>query len=88
MNKPGPAIYLSSRPWLNTFFRHSILAMNILHFLLALVVILALAWLVSFDRKTVRLRYLLQPMVIEAALAYFFLHCRRLQATGLTNPQA
>lgn len=48
--------------------------MNILHFLLALVVILALAWLVSFDRKTIRLRYLIQLIVIEAALAFFFLH--------------
>jgi len=48
--------------------------MNILHFLLALVVILGLAWLVSFDRKTIRFRYLLQLIVIEGLLAFFFLH--------------
>jgi len=47
---------------------------NLLHFLLALVVILALAWLVSFDRKTIRIRYLAQLIIIEMALAFFFLH--------------
>jgi concentrative nucleoside transporter, CNT family len=45
-----------------------------LHFLLALVVILALAWLVSFDRKKIRVRYIVQLIVIEIALAFFFLH--------------
>ncbi len=53
---------------------------TILHFLLALVVILALAWLVSFDRKTIRIRYILQLIVIEIALAFFFLHAE----SGLT----
>lgn len=48
--------------------------MNILHFILALFVILALAWLVSFDRKTIRFRYLAQLILIEALLAFFFLH--------------
>jgi len=47
---------------------------NLLHFLLALVVILALAWLVSFDRKKIRVRYLAQLILIEMALAFFFLH--------------
>jgi CNT family concentrative nucleoside transporter len=47
---------------------------NLLHFLLALVVILALAWLVSFDRKTIRVRYIAQLIIIEMALAFFFLH--------------
>lgn len=47
---------------------------TILHFLLALVVILALAWLVSFDRRKIRIRYILQLIVIEIALAFFFLH--------------
>ncbi|WP_312629750.1 nucleoside transporter C-terminal domain-containing protein [Scandinavium sp.] len=47
---------------------------NLLHFLLALVVILALAWLVSFDRKTIRIRYMAQLIIIEMALAFFFLH--------------
>ncbi len=45
-----------------------------MHFLLALVVILALAWLASFDRRKIRYRFILQLIVIEAALAWFFLH--------------
>ncbi|MGY6030102.1 NupC/NupG family nucleoside CNT transporter [Phytobacter sp. AG2a] len=53
---------------------------NFLHFLLALVVILVLAWLVSFDRRTLRLRFILQLVVIELALAWFFLHAE----SGLT----
>ena len=53
---------------------------NFLHFLLALVVILALAWLVSFDRRTLRIRFILQLVVIELALAWFFLHAQ----SGLT----
>jgi CNT family concentrative nucleoside transporter len=47
---------------------------KIVHFLLALVIILALAWLVSFDRRKIRIRYVLQLIVIEIALAFFFLH--------------
>ena len=47
---------------------------NFLHFLLALGVILALAWLVSFDRKQIRIRYIAQLIIIEIALAFFFLH--------------
>ncbi|MGV7093772.1 NupC/NupG family nucleoside CNT transporter [Siccibacter turicensis] len=50
--------------------------MTFLHFLLALTVILALAWLASFDRRTIRVRYILQLIVIEAALAWFFLHAQ------------
>ena len=53
---------------------------NFLHFLLALVVILALAWLTSFDRRKVRVRFILQLVVIELALAWFFLHAQ----SGLT----
>ncbi|RWR03176.1 nucleoside permease [[Pantoea] beijingensis] len=53
---------------------------NFLHFILALVIIFALALLVSHDRKKIRLRYLLQLIIIEAALAFFFLHA----ASGLT----
>jgi CNT family concentrative nucleoside transporter len=45
-----------------------------LHFLLALVVILALAWLASYDRQKIRIRYILQLIIIEIALAFFFLH--------------
>ena len=52
---------------------------NLLHFLLALVVVFALALLVSHDRKKIRLRYIVQLLVIEAVLAYFFLHA----ASGL-----
>ncbi len=48
--------------------------MTFLHFLLALAAILALAWLASFDRRKIRVRFILQLIVIEAALAYFFLH--------------
>lgn len=45
-----------------------------LHFLLALAVILALAWLASYDRKKIRIRYIIQLIIIEVALAFFFLH--------------
>ncbi|KAG4079225.1 hypothetical protein HA402_005634 [Bradysia odoriphaga] len=45
----------------------------------ALVVIVVLALLVSNDRKKIRPRYIIQLLVIEAALAYFFLH----SASGL-----
>ncbi|QUY47064.1 NupC/NupG family nucleoside CNT transporter [Serratia plymuthica] len=47
---------------------------QILQFIFALVVIVALALLVSNDRKRIRLRYIIQLLVIEGALAYFFLH--------------
>ena len=46
----------------------------ILHFLLALAVIFALALLVSHDRKQIRLRFIVQLIVVEAALGWFFLH--------------
>ncbi|PLR27498.1 NupC/NupG family nucleoside CNT transporter [Pantoea endophytica] len=46
----------------------------ILHFLLALVVIFALALLVSHDRKRIRPRFIIQLLVVEAALGWFFLH--------------
>lgn len=41
---------------------------------MALVVIIALALLVSKNRKKIRLRYIIKLLVIEGALAYFFLH--------------
>lgn len=47
---------------------------------MALVVIVALALLVSNNRKKIRLRYIIQLLVIEGALAYFFLH----SASGLS----
>ncbi|MDI9223415.1 nucleoside transporter C-terminal domain-containing protein [Pantoea sp. EA-12] len=46
----------------------------ILHFLLALGVIFALALLVSHDRKQIRPRFIIQLLIVEAALGWFFLH--------------
>ncbi|MTH45956.1 NupC/NupG family nucleoside CNT transporter [Intestinirhabdus alba] len=46
---------------------------RVLHFVLALVVVAALALLVSRDRKSIRLRYIIQLLVIEVLLAWFFL---------------
>jgi CNT family concentrative nucleoside transporter len=43
-----------------------------LHFLLALAVILGLAWLASYDRQKIRVRYIIQLIIIEIALAFFF----------------
>ncbi|MGP2864569.1 NupC/NupG family nucleoside CNT transporter [Serratia bockelmannii] len=53
---------------------------QILQFIMALVVIIALALLVSNNRKKIHLRYIIQLLVIEGALAYFFLH----SASGLS----
>ncbi|MBF7982444.1 MULTISPECIES: NupC/NupG family nucleoside CNT transporter [Rahnella] len=47
---------------------------RILHFVLALAVVAALALLVSRDRKNIRLRFIVQLLVIEVLLAYFFLN--------------
>ncbi|CAY72367.1 Sodium/nucleoside cotransporter 1 [Erwinia pyrifoliae DSM 12163] len=47
---------------------------SVFHFILALTVIGLLALLASSDRKKIRPRVLLQLVVIEAALAWFFLH--------------
>ncbi|MEJ4047266.1 NupC/NupG family nucleoside CNT transporter [Erwinia sp. SLM-02] len=46
----------------------------VLHFILALAIILSLALLFSADRRKIRPRVLLQLIVIEGALAWFFLH--------------
>ncbi|CNG39952.1 NupC/NupG family nucleoside CNT transporter [Yersinia massiliensis] len=48
--------------------------LHILHFLLALITIAILALLASRDRKSIRLRFIFQLLIIEIALAYFFLH--------------
>lgn len=56
---------------------------KIVHFLLALVIILALARLVSFDRRKIRIRFVLQLIVIEIALAFFF--CMQKAACSLLN---
>lgn len=47
---------------------------RILHFALALAVVALLALLVSRDRKNIRLRFIVQLLVIEVLLAYFFLN--------------
>ncbi|ELY9422157.1 NupC/NupG family nucleoside CNT transporter [Cronobacter dublinensis] len=57
---------------------------TLLHFIFAVLAIFLLAWLASVDRKSIRLRYILQLMVIEAALAWFFLHAQ----AGLTIIQS
>ncbi|MGF1741820.1 NupC/NupG family nucleoside CNT transporter [Vibrio profundum] len=48
--------------------------MQYLHFLLGLVVVAGLALLVSKDRKNIKLRYIIQLLVIEMGLAYFLLN--------------
>ncbi|EAA3837950.1 nucleoside permease NupC [Salmonella enterica] len=47
---------------------------RVLHFVLALAVVAALALLVSSDRKKIRIRYVIQLLVIELLLAWFFLN--------------
>ncbi|MBD8216456.1 NupC/NupG family nucleoside CNT transporter [Erwinia persicina] len=53
---------------------------SVFHFILALAIIFGLALLFSNDRKKIRPRVLLQLVVIEGALAWFFLHA----SAGLT----
>ncbi len=47
---------------------------TVFHFILALVVIFFLAFIFSNDRKKIRPRVILQLVLIEALLAWFFLH--------------
>ena len=47
---------------------------RVLHFVLALAVVAILALLVSSDRKKIRIRYVIQLLVIEVLLAWFFLY--------------
>ncbi|HDG1691174.1 TPA: nucleoside permease NupC [Kluyvera georgiana] len=47
---------------------------RVLHFILALVVVAVLALLVSSNRKQIRIRYVIQLLVIEVLLAWFFLN--------------
>ena len=47
---------------------------RVLHFVLALAVVAVLALLVSSDRKKIRIRYVVQLLVIEVLLAWFFLN--------------
>ena len=46
---------------------------RVLHFILAIVVVAILALLVSHNRKQIRIRYVIQLLVIEVLLAWFFL---------------
>ena len=45
---------------------------RVLHFVLAIVVVAILALLVSHNRKQIRIRYVIQLLVIEVLLAWFF----------------
>ncbi|PHH46420.1 NupC/NupG family nucleoside CNT transporter [Pluralibacter gergoviae] len=47
---------------------------RVLHFVLALAVVGILALLVSHNRKQIRIRYIIQLLVIEVLLAWFFLN--------------
>ena len=47
---------------------------GIFHFALALVMVTVLALLVSTDRKNIRVRFIIQLLVIEVLLAWFFLN--------------
>lgn len=47
---------------------------RVLHFVLALAVVAVLALLVSSDRKKIRIRYVIQLLVIEVLLAWFLLN--------------
>jgi len=48
--------------------------LTLLHFILALAVIGLLAFLVSHDRQQIRIRFLLQLLIIEGAIGWFCLH--------------
>lgn len=47
---------------------------RILHFSLALIVVVLMALLVSSDRKNIRVRFIIQLLMIEVMLAWFFLN--------------
>ena len=47
---------------------------RVLHFILAIVVVAILALLVSHNRKQIRIRFVIQLLVIEVLLAWFFLN--------------
>ncbi|CAG8999425.1 MAG: Nucleoside permease NupC [Candidatus Celerinatantimonas neptuna] len=53
---------------------------SILHFIIALFTILFLAFVVSYDRRNIRIRYIIQLIVVEIAIAWFLLHSQ----AGLT----
>ncbi|MFP1726050.1 NupC/NupG family nucleoside CNT transporter [Lonsdalea quercina] len=47
---------------------------HLVQFVLALIVIAGLSLLICRDRKSIRIRYIIQLLVIEIVLAYFFLY--------------
>ncbi|SHO59223.1 NupC/NupG family nucleoside CNT transporter [Vibrio quintilis] len=47
---------------------------SVMHFILTLFVVTLLALLVSYDRRSIRIRYILQLLVIEVSVAWFMLH--------------
>ena len=47
---------------------------RVLHFVLALAVVALLALLLSSNRKQIRIRFIVQLLVIELILAWFFLN--------------
>lgn len=49
---------------------------SMLHFCLAIVVIFALALIVSYNRKQIKIRYIIQLVVIEILLAWFLLNSK------------
>src|SRR5476649_1727138 len=50
------------------------MASNILHFLLSLIMVFGISWLISYNKRGVKLRYVLQILVIEIALAWVLLY--------------
>ncbi|WP_342608453.1 NupC/NupG family nucleoside CNT transporter [Vibrio tritonius] len=49
---------------------------SVFHFCLAIAVIFALALLVSYDRKQIKIRYIIQLVVIEVLFAWFLLNSK------------
>ena len=47
---------------------------NILHFLLSLIMIFGIGWLISYNKRGVKLRYVVQILVIEIVLAWVLLY--------------
>lgn len=47
---------------------------SILHFIIALFTVFFLAFLVSYDRRKIRIRYIIQLIVVEIAIAWFLLN--------------
>lgn len=50
------------------------MASNILHFLLSLIMIFGIGWLISYNKRGVKLRFVVQILVIEIVLAWVLLY--------------